>query len=163
MAQFIDKSAVVAEIEKRIADNKKEIERASHKNLEDYFEGYEDALTLFKEQFLNTLEVKEVDNTIIENLNKLAVNEIKSLYTDIDECIMDLITARSKHDSESIENIYWRMETLMINTQQVISYVLRHIEDSQKNQNVKINKYGNIISLYNRNHYFLSNNTKLDL
>lgn len=61
MEQYISKAAVVAEIEKRIADNKKEIERASHKNLEDYFEGYEDALTLFKEQFLNTLEVKEVD------------------------------------------------------------------------------------------------------
>lgn len=57
----ICKSVLVAEIEKRIADNKKEIERASHKNLEDYFEGYEDALTLFKEWFLNTLEVKEVD------------------------------------------------------------------------------------------------------
>lgn len=67
----------------------------------------------------------------------IAINELKSLYTDIDECIMDLITARSKHDSESIENIYWRMEVLMVNTQQVISYVLRHIEDSQKNQIVK--------------------------
>lgn len=130
MIQYIDKSAIVAEIEKRIADNKKEIERASHKNLEDYFEGYEDALTLFKEQFLNTLEVKEVDNTIIENLNELAVNEIKSLYSDIDKCITDLLTAKIKHDSESLEDIYWRMETLMINTQQVISYVLRHIEDS---------------------------------
>jgi hypothetical protein len=29
--------------------------------LEDYFEGYEDALTLFKEQFIDTLEVKDVD------------------------------------------------------------------------------------------------------
>lgn len=61
MEQYISKSAVVAEIERRIADNKKDIERASHKNLEDYFEGYEDALTLFKEQFLDTLEAKEVD------------------------------------------------------------------------------------------------------
>lgn len=61
MKQYIDKSAVVAEIEKRIADNKKEIERASHKNLEDYFEGYEDALVLFKVQFLIPLEVKEVN------------------------------------------------------------------------------------------------------
>ena len=58
---LIDKSDVVAEIERRIADNKKDIERASHKNLEDYFEGYEDALVLFKEKFLDTLEVKEVD------------------------------------------------------------------------------------------------------
>ena len=61
MAQYIDKSVVVAEIDRRIADNKKDIERASHKNLEDYFEGYEDALALFKQQFLDTLEVKEVD------------------------------------------------------------------------------------------------------
>ena len=37
MVQLIDKAAVVAEIEKRIAENKKDIERASHKNLEDYF------------------------------------------------------------------------------------------------------------------------------
>ena len=40
MAQLIDKFAVMAEIERIIADNKKDIERASHKNLEDYFEGY---------------------------------------------------------------------------------------------------------------------------
>lgn len=59
MAQYIDKAAVVAEIEKRIANNKKDIERASHKNLEEYFEGYEDALVLLKEKFLDTLEVKE--------------------------------------------------------------------------------------------------------
>lgn len=59
MKQYIDKAAVVAEIEKRITDNKKEIERASHKNLEDYFEGYEDALMLFKEQFLDNLEAEK--------------------------------------------------------------------------------------------------------
>ena len=44
MANLIDKDALVAEIERRIADNKMEIERASHKNLEDYFEGYEERL-----------------------------------------------------------------------------------------------------------------------
>jgi len=59
--KLIDKDALVAEIKRRIADNKKDIERASHKNLEDYFEGYEDALFLLKQQFLDTLEVKEVD------------------------------------------------------------------------------------------------------
>lgn len=61
MAKYIDKSALMAEIERRIADNKKEIERASHKNLEDYFEGYEDALVLLKQQYLDTIETKEVD------------------------------------------------------------------------------------------------------
>ena len=61
MAQYIDKATLVAEIERRITDNKKDIERASHKNLEDYFEGYEDALVLFKQQYLDTIETKEVD------------------------------------------------------------------------------------------------------
>ena len=61
MARYIELDAVVTEIERRIADNKREIERASHKSLEDYFEGYEDALVLFKEKFLDTLKVKEVD------------------------------------------------------------------------------------------------------
>jgi hypothetical protein len=61
MSDLIDKSALVAEIEKRVADNKKEIERASHKNLEDYFEGYEDALVLLKEKFIDTLEVIQND------------------------------------------------------------------------------------------------------
>lgn len=30
------------------------------KNLEDYSEGYEDALTLFRDEFLNTIVAKEV-------------------------------------------------------------------------------------------------------
>lgn len=61
MTQYIDKSAVMTEIERRINENKKDIQYATHKHLEEYFEGYEDALVLFKENFLDTLEVKEVD------------------------------------------------------------------------------------------------------
>lgn len=61
MAKYISLDAVLAEIDKRLADNKKDIERASHKNLEDYFEGYEDALSLFRGKFLVTLDAKEVD------------------------------------------------------------------------------------------------------
>lgn len=57
--KLIDKDKLAAEIERRIADNKKDIERASHKNLEDYFEGYEDALALLKQQYLDTLEDNE--------------------------------------------------------------------------------------------------------
>lgn len=71
--KLIDKDRVVAEIKRRIADNKKDIERASHKNLEDYFEGYEDALALFKQQYLDTLETKEV------NLKEEIKNRIDSL------------------------------------------------------------------------------------
>ncbi len=82
MAQYIDKDALLAEIDKRIADNKKDIERASHKNLEDYFEGYEDALVLFKEKFLDTLEVKEVDTWHLQEKEDIydAVKDW-SLYT----------------------------------------------------------------------------------
>lgn len=61
MEQYIPKSALLAEIERRINKNKKDIQRATHKHLEEYFEGYEDALVLFKEKFLDTIEVKEVD------------------------------------------------------------------------------------------------------
>ena len=59
--KLIDKDALVAEIERRITDNKKDIERASHKSLKDYFEGYEDALALLKQQYLDTIETKDVD------------------------------------------------------------------------------------------------------
>ena len=86
--EYIDKAAVVAEIDRRIADNKKDIERAHHKNLEDYFEGYEDALVLFKEKFLDTLETKEVDlekeaeliaNGILRKGNAISDDQIKIL------------------------------------------------------------------------------------
>lgn len=61
MTQYIDKSVVVAKIERLLNENKVEIQRATDKHLEEYFEGYEDALVLFKEKFLDTLEVKEVN------------------------------------------------------------------------------------------------------
>ena len=81
--ECIDKSALVAEINRRIADNKKEIERASHKNLEDYFEGYEDALALLKQQYIDTLEVKDVDlNAAVEHYVEQHKSELNG-YFDI--------------------------------------------------------------------------------
>ena len=59
--KLIDKDKVTAEIERRISDNKKDIELTLHDNLLDYFEGYEDALVLFKQQYLDTIETKDVD------------------------------------------------------------------------------------------------------
>ena len=59
--KLIDKDKVAAEIERRISDNKKDIELALHDNLLDYFEGYEDALVLLKQQYLDTIETKDVD------------------------------------------------------------------------------------------------------
>lgn len=56
------------------------------------------------------------------------VAEVKDLYENIDKCISDLILARSKHDQRGISDAYWKMETLMVNTQQVLSYILRHLK-----------------------------------
>ncbi len=80
MAHYIDKDSLIAEIDRRVADNKKDIERASHKHLEEYFEGYEDALCIFKEKFLNALEVKEVD---IKSEISNWWNNYYTNYTDI--------------------------------------------------------------------------------
>lgn len=49
------------------------------------------------------------------------VAEIKDLYKDIDKCIGDLVLARSKNDQRGISDAHWKMETLMVNTQQVLS------------------------------------------
>ena len=58
---------------------------------------------------------------MIHYINKDAVAEIKDLYEDIDRCIGDLVLARSKHDQRGISDAHWKMETLMVNTQQVLS------------------------------------------
>ena len=54
-------------------------------------------------------------------IDKAAIEEIKGLYEDIDKCIGDLVLARSKHDQHGISDAHWKMETLMVNTQQVLS------------------------------------------
>ena len=89
MEQYISKAALIAEIERRIEENKAEIQRATHKHLEEYFEGYEDALVLFKEKFLDTIEVKEVDldKEIDKWYNNEASKEFENvLYEDIEKC-----------------------------------------------------------------------------
>jgi len=89
MKELIDKVAVIAEIEKRLSDNKKDIERARHKNLEDYFEGYEDALALLKQQFINTLEIKEVDlkKLIDDYMFPITAQDVKEApFTQLEKC-----------------------------------------------------------------------------
>lgn len=64
-----------------------------------------------------------------QHVDKSAVvAEIKDLYEDIDKCIGDLVLARSKHDQRGVSDAHWKMETLMVNTQQVLSYILQHLE-----------------------------------
>lgn len=64
-------------------------------------------------------------------IDKAAVAEMKDLYEDIDKCIGDLVLARSKHDQCGISDAHWKMETLMVNTQQVFSYILQHLEEKE--------------------------------
>ena len=93
MKHLVDKDKIVAEIERRITENKKDIERASHKNLEDYFEGYEDALALLKQQYLDIIEVKEVD-----------------LEKEIDEVIHNYNLNNHRHTSICSADIEWLAE-----------------------------------------------------
>ena len=55
MEQYISKSALVAEIEKRIVEYKEMKIDSS------YYEGMVASLEFFRDEFINTLEVKEVD------------------------------------------------------------------------------------------------------
>lgn len=77
-------------------------------------------------------------------IDKAAVAEIKDLYEDIDKCIGNLVLARSKHDQRGISDAHWKMETLMVNTQQVLSYILQHLEVKEVDLNIEeeLKKYG---------------------
>ena len=65
-----------------------------------------------------------------ENLKetKTIINELRKLYNDIDSCISDLVVARGRRDDNGIAAAHWQMETLMVNTQQTISYILENLE-----------------------------------
>ena len=59
MEQYIPKDALVAEIEKRIVEYK------DMKIDSSYYEGMVASLEFFRDEFINTLEVKEVDLELI--------------------------------------------------------------------------------------------------
>lgn len=76
---------IKAEIERRLADNKKEIERAVHKHLEEYFEGYEDALSMLsdfinffpEEQRISIVDFKASDwyvSKVDDKIHKIAID-----------------------------------------------------------------------------------------
>lgn len=69
------------------------------------------------------------------------VAEAKDLYEDIDKCIGDLVLARSKHNQRGISDAHWKMETLMVNTQQVLSYILDTIEAKEVDFGAEVYKY----------------------
>ena len=80
--------------------------------------------------------MKLIDKSVV-------VAEIKELYNNIDKCISDLINARAKGDERGISDAYWRMETLMVNTQQVISNVLDTLEVKEVDLDEEVDSWVN--------------------
>ena len=64
----------------------------------------------------------------MELIDKDYINELKKLYNDIDNCISNLVVARGRRDDNGIAAAHWQMETLLVNTQQTISYILENIK-----------------------------------
>lgn len=55
------------------------------------------------------------------------VEELNSLYDNISICICDLIIARCKRDEKRISDANYQMESLLVETQQTIAYILQNI------------------------------------
>lgn len=72
MAQYINKDALVAEINQRIEDYK------SHKIDDSYYNGLIFALEDLRDDFINALEVKEMkEEPVSEDLEEAAVKTFK--------------------------------------------------------------------------------------
>lgn len=73
MAQYIDKDALIAEIDRRMRLRKESYD--SYHTISDFVAWEE--LEYLKEDFLPTLEVKEVDIDTVEELNKYGIQNPK--------------------------------------------------------------------------------------
>lgn len=63
-----------------------------------------------------------------KEINDEVISSIDALYQDIDKCIMQLIKARLEHDSDTEgQTLYW-MESLMVSTQQELSFLHGYLE-----------------------------------
>lgn len=113
MEHYIDKDTLVAEINRRIEENKADIQRAIHKHLEEYFEGYEDALVLLKEKFIDILEVKEVN--LEEEIKSFTMS--KELY-ESDSVIKTVakhffeLGLQARIDKELVEEVHSHIDSI---------------------------------------------------
>lgn len=113
MEHYINKDALVLEINRRIEENKADIQRAIHKHLEEYFEGYEDALVLLKEKFIDILEVKEVN--LEEEIKSFTMS--KELY-ESDSVIKTVakhffeLGLQARIDKELVEEIHSHIDSI---------------------------------------------------
>ena len=102
-------------------------------------------------------------------IDKDHINELKKLYNDIDNCISDLVVARGRRDDNGIAAAHWQMETLMVNTQQTISYILENLEVKEVDLEKEVANWWN--DHYSRKDYtfekynghYLENSTVIDL
>lgn len=74
-------------------------------------------------------------------IDKEHINELKKLYNDIDNCIGDLVVARGRRDDTGIAAAHWQMETLMVNTQQTISYIFENPEEKDVNLEKELDEW----------------------
>lgn len=88
---------------------------------------------------------------MVQYIDKVTVSELKDLYEDIDKCIGDLVLARSKHDQRGISDAHWKMETLMVNTQQVLSYILQHLEVKEVDLDYIKDELDRVVKIYKPN------------
>lgn len=54
--------------------------------------------------------------------------EIKELYNDIDNCITKLVSSRLNGDKQLEQNSLTQMESLMVQTKQLLTYIIENNE-----------------------------------
>lgn len=56
------------------------------------------------------------------------MKEIKKLYNDIDNCIAKLVSSRINGDKQLEQNSLTQMESLMVQTKQLLTYIIENNE-----------------------------------
>jgi hypothetical protein len=56
------------------------------------------------------------------------MKEIKELYNDIDNCITKLVSSRINGDKQLEQNSLIQMESLMVQTKQLLTYIIENNE-----------------------------------
>lgn len=56
------------------------------------------------------------------------MKEIKELYNDIDNCITKLVSSRLNGDTQLEQNSLKQMESLMVQTKQLLTYIIENNE-----------------------------------
>lgn len=56
------------------------------------------------------------------------MKEIKELYNDIDNCITKLVSSRLNGDKQLEQNSLTQMESLMVQTKQLLTYIIENNE-----------------------------------